>query len=87
MVRANAPSCRQTLLFKGIQGVGSIVIPDDPVGKLMQLTTIEIEEEIGDWNYSFIVPRPVPRIRIPYPIATSSTITVIDDTTVSPEEE
>ena len=44
----------------------------------MQLTTMEMAEEIGDW-LDFVVPRSIPKIRIPYPIATSSTITVADD--------
>jgi hypothetical protein len=90
LVRAIAPSCRQSLLFKGIPGVGPqtnpadpIVLddlPNDPVGRLMQLTAIEMNRVIGDW-LDFVVPRPIPRIRIPYSLATSSTITVGDNTT------
>jgi hypothetical protein len=82
LVRAIAPSCRQNLLFKGVRAVTSplpttppdiTTLPGDPVGQLMQLTVIEMSRRIGAWG-DFTVPRPIPKILLPHPVATSSNI-------------
>jgi hypothetical protein len=79
LVSTIAPLCRQNLLFQQtIPGTVGGPFPTNPIGALLQATTMEIARFVGGWG-GFIVPRPTPDVRMPADADVSLNIIARDD--------
>jgi hypothetical protein len=77
LVSSITPLCHQDLLFNGIPGTQTGPRPTDPIGRLLQATTDEIDDATDQWG-EFNVRKFLLKIGLPQPIATNQNFLIFD---------